>query len=469
MNTKSNSISYTKKFKWAENAGSTNQLRIVENEGETTSQREIRLLDESGFKGQKDNQAESELIRASDFNFIFYSISKEFKTIQDLAVDINQTFNNVVSDLSVLDYRLEVVETWKSDHESKYNTLNTQVSDHETRVRALETWKPEISKQVSDHISNTNTMINSVKVKNNEQDQKLKELSDQNIVINSSVANLKSEVDNTKKKVNILQVSTDSLSNNVQTIKNQTKFISSDPSRFNLEVPGTSNLTINSSDPKIKMGRSNHTNEIKPQEINLTTVELGKNTSTIFIKSNEIRMAELKVVDDKPESLVNSITSEKIRTWDNAVTQVKKVNVDELLRSLMKKISITSGWEKVYESSDSYSSSSKSKSFSDYNLSDQLSYIRIEFTNSKLRTHCTNIIYNTKDDVDYRQIFTFQVWSDSNSADTPNGDRQIITFKCYDGTVEIKDALRVYNGSAVNDWKITEIKIYKWVTKLVTD
>ena len=469
MNTKSNSISYTKKFKWAENAGSTNQLRIVENEGETTSQREIRLLDESGFKGQKDNQAESELIRASDFNFIFYSISKEFKSIQDLAITVNQTFNNVVSDLSDLDYRLKVVETWKSDHETKYDTLNTQVSDHETRVRALETWKPGISKQVSDHISNTNTMINSVRIKNNEQDQKLKELSDQDTVINSSVANLKSEVDQAKKEVNRLQVSTDSLSNNVQTIKNQTKFISSDSSRFNLEVPGTSNLTINSSDPKIKMGWSNHTNEIKPQEINLTTVDLGKNTSTIFIKSNEIQMVDLKIVGDKPESLVNSITSEKIKTWDNAVTQVKKVNVDELLRSLMKKISITSGWEKVYESSNSYSSSSKSKGFSDSNFSDQLSYIRVGFTNSKLKTHYTNIIYNTKDDVDYKQTFTFQVWNDNNSVDTPNGDRQIITFKCYDGTVEIKDALRMYDGSAVNDWKITEIKIYKWVTKLVTD
>lgn len=469
MNTKSNSISYTKKFKWAENAGSTNQLKIVENEGETTSQREIRLLDESGFKGQKDNQAESELIRASDFNFIFYSISKEFKTIQDLAVDINQTFNNVVSDLLVLDYRLEVVKTWKNDYETKYNTLNTLVSEHSSKIKTLEDWKPQISKQVSDHISNTNTMIGSVRIKNNEQDTKLKELSNQATVTTSSVANLKSEVDDTKKKVNILQVSTDSLSNNVQTIKNQTKFISSDPSRFNLEVSGTSNLTINSSDPKIKMGWSNHTNEIKPQEISLTTVKLGKNTSGISIKSNEIQMIDLKVVDNKPESLVNSITSEKIKAWDNAVTQVKKMNVDELLETLMEKISITGGWEKVYESSSSYSSSSKSKSFSDSNLNDELSYIRIGFTNSRFKTHYTNIIYNTKDDVDYKQIFTFQVWNDSNSVDTPNGDRQIITFKCYDGVVEIKDALRVYNGSAVDDWKITELKIYRWVTKLVTD
>ena len=469
MNTKSNSISYTKKFKWAENAGENNQLKIVENEEETISQREIRLLDEVGFKGQKDNQTESELIRASDFNFIFYSISKEFKTIQDLAVDINQTFNNVVSDLSGVDYRLKAVETWKSDHETKYNTLNTLVNEHSNKIKTLEDWKPQISKQVSDHISNTNTMINSVRTKNNEQDQKLKELSDQSTVTTSSVANLKSEVDNTKKKVNILQVSTDSLSNNVQTIKNQTKFISPDSSRFNLEVPGTSNLTINSSDPKIKMGWSNHTNEIKPQEISLSTVELGNNTSTIFIKSNEIQMVDLKIVDNKPKSLVNSITSEKIKTWDNAVTQVKKVNVDELLRSLMKKISITGGWEKVYESSNSYTNSSKSKGFSDSDLSDEISYIKIGFTNSRLKTHYTNVIYNTKDDVDYKQIFTFQVWNDSDSVDTPNGDRQIITFKCYDGTVEIKDALRVYDGSAVGDWKVTELKIYRWVTKLVTD
>ena len=469
MNTKSNSISYTKKFKWAENAGSTNQLRIVENEGETTSQREIRLLDESGFKGQKDNQAESELIRASDFNFIFYSISKEFKTIQDLAVDINQTFNNVVSDLSGLGYRLKVVETWKSDHETKYDTLNTLVSEHSNKIKTLEDWKPQISKQVSDHISNTNTMIESVRIKNNEQDTKLKELSDQATVTTSSVANLKSEVDDAKKKVNVLQVSTDSLSNNVQTIKNQTKFISSDSSRFNLEVPGTSNLTINSSDPKIKMGWSNHTNEIKPQEISLSTVELGENTSTIFIKSNEIQMVDLKIVDSKPESLVNSITSEKIKAWDNAVTQVKKMNVDRLLETLMKKISITGGWEKVYESSDSYTNSSKSKGFSDFSLSDKISYIRIGFTNSRLKTHYTNVIYNTKDDVDYKQTFTFQVWDSSDSVDTPNGDRQIITFKCYDGVVEIKDALRVYDGSAVGDWKVTELKIYRWVTKLVTD
>lgn len=469
MNTKSNSISYTKKFKWAENAGENNQLKIVEDEEETISQREIRLLDESGFKGQKDNQAKSELIRASDFNFIFYSISKEFKTIQDLAITVNQTFNNVVSDLSGLDYRLKAVEIWKKNHETKYNTLNTLVSEHSSKIKELEDWKPQISKQVSDHISNTNTMIDSVRIKNNEQDTKLKELSDQATVTTSSVANLKNEVDDTKKKVNILQVSTDSLSNNVQTIKNQTKFISSDPSRFNLEVPGTSNLTINSSDPKIKMGWSNHTNEIKPQEISLSTVELGNDISTIFIKSNEIQMVDLKLVGGKSESLVNSITSEKIKTWDNAVIQVKKVNVDELLRSLMEKISITGDWEKVYESSNSYSSSSKSKGFSDSNLNDQLSYIRVGFTNSRLRTHYTNVIYNTKDDVDYKQTFTFQVWNDSNSVDTPNGDRQIITFKCYDGTVEIKDALRMYDGSAVGDWKVTEIKIYKWVTKLVTD
>lgn len=180
-------------------------------------------------------------------------------------------------------------------------------------------------------------------------------------------------------------------------------------------------------------------------------------------------MIDLKVVDDKPESFVNSITSEKIKAWDNAVTQVKKMDVDRFLETLMKKIRITSNWEKVYDSSDSYTNSSKSKSFSSSSFNDQLSYIRIGFTNSGLKTHYTNVIYNTKDDVDYKQIFTLQVWNDSNSVDTPNGDRQIITFRCYDDIVEIKDALRVYDGSAVGDWKVTELKIYRWVTKLVTD
>lgn len=469
MNTKSNSISYTKKFKWAENAGLTNQLKIVENEEETTSQREIRLLDESGFKGQKDNQAESELIRASDFNFIFYSISKEFKTIQDLAITVNQTFNNVVSDLSGLDYRLKTVETWKSDHETKYDTLNTQVSDHSSKIKTLETWKPQISKQVSDHISNTNTMIGSVRIKNNEQDQKLKELSDQNTVINSSMANFNTKVTQVENKTQTLNVRVDNLNDNVQMIKNRVSFIKSDTSRFWIDVP--KKLEIDSTYRKVWMkdDSDNSTTELTDKNLFISKIDPGFRTTSVRVTSDQITMTELKVVDGSPQSNVDIITGKKIKEWDEAVSDVKKINVDELLRSLMKKISITGNWEKVYESSNSYSNSSKSKNFLDSNLSDEISYIRVGFTNSKLRSHYTNIIYNTKDDVDYKQTFTFQVWDSSNSVDIPNGDRQIITFKCYDGTVEIKDALRMYDGSAVNDWKITEIKIYKWVTKLVTD
>ena len=469
MNTKSNSISYTKKFKWAENAGSTNQLRIVENEGETTSQREIRLLDESGFKGQKDNQAESELIRASDFNFIFYSISKEFKTIQDLAVDINQTFNNVVSDLSGLDYRLKVVETWKNDHETKYDTLNTQVSDHSSKIKTLEDWKPQISRQVSDHISNTNTMINSVRTKNNEQDQKLKELSDQDTVINSSMANFNTKVTQVENKTQTLNTRVDNLNDNVQMVKDRVSFIKSDASKFWVNVP--EKLEIDSTYRKVWMkdNSDNSTTELTDKNLFISKIDSGSRTTSVRVTSDQITMTELKIVDKSPQSNTGIITGKKIKEWDEAVRDIKKVNVDELLRSLMKKISITGGWEKVYESSNSYTNSSKSKGFSDSNLNDQLSYIRIGFTNSRLRTHYTNVIYNTKDDVDYKQIFTFQVWNDGNSVDTPNGDRQIITFRCYDGVVEIKDALRVYDGSAVGDWKVTEIKIYKWVTKLVTD
>ena len=469
MNTKSNSISYTKKFKWAENAGSTNQLRIVEDEGETISQREIRLLDESGFKGQKNNQAESELIRASDFNFIFYSISKEFKTIQDLAVDINQTFNNVVSDLSGLDYRLKTVEIWKGNHETKYNTLNTLVNEHSNKIKTLEDWKPQISKQVSDHISNTNQMIDSVRIKNNEQDQKLKELSDQNTVINSSMTNFNTKVTQVENKTQALNVRVNNLNDNVQMVKDRVSFIKSDTSKFWIDVP--EKLGIDSTYRKVWMkdDSDNSTTELTDKNLFISKIGSGSQTTSVRVTSDQITMTELKVVDGSSQLNTDTITVKKIKEWDEAVRDIKKVNVDELLRSLMKKISITGDWEKVYELSNSYTSSSKSKVFSDFNFNNQLSYMRIGFTNSKFKTHYTNIIYNTKDDVDYKQIFTFQVWDNSDSVDTPNGDRQIITFKCYDGTVEIKDALRVYNGSAVNDWKITEIKIYKWVTKLVTD
>ena len=469
MNTKSNSISYTKKFKWAENAGENNQLKIVEDEGETISQREIRLLDEIGFKGQKDNQTESELIRASDFNFIFYSISKEFKTIQDLAITVNQTFNNVVSDLSSLDYRLEVVETWKSDHETKYNTLNTQVSDHSSKIKTLETWKPQISKQVSDHISNTNTMINSVRTKNNEQDQKLKELSDQDTVINSSMANFNTKVTQVENKTQTLNVRVNDLNNNIQMVKDRVSFIKSDTSKFWVNVP--EKLEIDSTYRKVWMkdNSDNSTTELTDKNLFISKIDSGSRTTSVRVTSDQITMTELKVVGGSSQLNTDTITVKKIKEWDEAVRDVKKVNVNELLKTLMGEIRITSKWEKVYESSNSYSSSSNRKNFSDSGLSDHIVYMKIGFMNSNIRTHFTNIIYNPSNDVDYKQTFTLQVWNNSHSTDSPKGDRQIITFRVYDGVVEIKDAIRVYNASSVTDWRVTEIKIYKWVTRLVTN
>ena len=464
MNTKSNSISYTKKFKWAENAGENNQLKIVEDEGETISQREIRLLDEIGFKGQKDSQTESELIRASDFNFIFYSISKEFKTIQDLTIEINQTFNDVVSDLSGLDYRLKTVETWKSDYETKYDTLNTQVSDHETRVRALETWKPEISKQVSDHISNTSTMINSVRTKNNEQDQKLKELSDQNTVINSSMANFNTKVTQVENKTQTLNVRVDNLNDNVQMVKDRVSFIESDTSKFWVNVP--EKLEIDSTYRKIWMrdNSDNSTTKLTDKDLFISKTDLGFRTTSVRVTSDQITMVELKVVDGSPQSNVDTITVKKIKEWDEAVRDIKKVNIDDILE----KIKVKSEWKRLYNVSKNYADASTTFSFPDPDKLKGLYYIKIKFTNSVNSNHFTSLIYNRSNDVDYKQTFTLEVWSDSDGNNSAQGDRQLITFKCYDGRVEIVDAIKVYDASSVTEWRITEVWIDEWITTLTT-
>lgn len=464
MNTKSNSISYTKKFKWAENAGENNQLKIVENEGETISQRKIRLLDGSGFKGQKDNQAESELIRASDFNFIFYSISKEFKTIQDLAITVNQTFNNVVSDLSGLDYRLKVVETWKSNHETKYDTLNIQVSDHETRVRALETWKPEISKQVSDHISNTNTMINSVRTKNNEQDQKLKELSDQNTVINSSMANFNAKVTQVENKTQALNVRVGNLNDNVQMVKDRVSFIKSDASRFWIDVP--EKLEIDSTYRKfwMKDNSNNSITELTDKNLFISKINSDSRTTSVRVTSDQITMTELKVVDGSPQSNTDTITGKKIKEWDEAVRDIKKVSIDNIL----KRIKVESGWKRLYNVSKNYADASTTFSFSDPSKQEELYYIKIKFTNSVNSNHFTSLIYNRLNDIDYKQTFTLEVWANSDGNSSAQGDRQLITFRCHDGKIEIADAIRVYDASSVTDWCITEVWIDEWVTTLTT-
>ena len=465
MNTKSNSISYTKKFKWAENAGSTNQLKIVENEKETTSQREIRLLDESGFKGQRDNQAESELIRASDFNFIFYSISKEFKTIQDLAVDINQTFNNVVSDLSGLDYRLKIVETWKNDHQTKYDTLNTLVSEHSSKIKELEDWKPQISKQVSDHISNTNQMIGSVRIKNNEQDQKLKELSDQNTVINSSMANFNAKVTQVENKTQALNVRVDNLNDNVQMVKDRVSFIKSDASKFWINVP--EKLEIDSTYRKVWMkdDSDNSTTELTDKNLFISKTDSGLRTTSVRVTSDQITMTELKVVDKSPQLNTNTITGEKIKEWDEAVRHIKKVSIDNILE----RIKVESGWKRLYNVSKNYVDASTTFSFSDPSKQEELYYIKIKFTNSVNSNHFTSLIYNRSNDIDYKQTFTLEVWANSDGNSSAQGDRQLITFKCYDGRIEIADAIRVYNTLSVTDWRITEVWIDEWITTLVTN
>ena len=465
MNTKSNSISYTKKFKWAENAGSTNQLKIVENEKETTSQREIRLLDESGFKGQRDNQAESELIRASDFNFIFYSISKEFKTIQDLAVDINQTFNNVVSDLSGLDYRLKIVETWKNDHQTKYDTLNTLVSEHSSKIKELEDWKPQISKQVSDHISNTNQMIGSVRIKNNEQDQKLKELSDQNTVINSSMANFNAKVTQVENKTQALNVRVDNLNDNVQMVKDRVSFIKSDASKFWINVP--EKLEIDSTYRKVWMkdDSDNSTTELTDKNLFISKTDSGLRTTSVRVTSDQITMTELKVVDKSPQLNTNTITGEKIKEWDEAVRHIKKVSIDNILE----RIKVESGWKRLYNVSKNYVDASTTFSFSDPSKQEELYYIKIKFTNSVNSNHFTSLIYNRSNDIDYKQTFTLEVWANSDGNSSAQGDRQLITFKCYDGRIEIADAIRVYNTLSVTDWRITEVWIDRWITTLVTN
>ena len=464
MNTKSNSISYTKKFKWAENAGENDQLKIVEDEGETTSQREIRLLDESGFKGQKNNQAESELIRASDFNFIFYSISKEFKTIQDLAITVNQTFNNVVSDLSSLDYRLKVVETWKNDHQIKYDTLNTQVSDHSSKIKTLETWKPQISKQVSDHISNTNTMINSVRTKNNEQDQKLKELSDQDTVINSLMVNFNTKVTQVENKTQTLNTRVDNLNNNVQIVKDRVSFIKSDTSKFWVNVP--EKLEIDSTHRKVWMkdNSDNSTTELTDKNLFISKIDLSSRTTSVRVMSDKITMTELKVVNGSPQSNTDTITVKKIKEWDEAVRDVKKINIDNILE----KIRVESGWERFYNVSKNYADASTTFSFSDPSEQEELYYIKIKFTNSVNSNHFTSLIYNRFNDIDYKQTFTLEVWNNSNGNDSVQGDRQLITFRCHDGRIEIADAIRVYDASSVTDWRITEVWIDKWVTTLTT-
>ena len=464
MNTKSNSISYTKKFKWAENAGENNQLKIIENEGETISQREIRLLDESGFKGQKDNQAESELIRASDFNFIFYSISKEFKTIQDLAITVNQTFNNVVSDLSGLDYRLKAVETWKSDHETKYDTLNTQVSDHSSKIKTLEAWKPEISKQVSGHISNTNTMINSVRTKNNEQDQKLKELSDQNTVINSSMANFNTKVTQVENKTQTLNTRMNNLNDNIQTVKDRVSFIKSDTSKFWVNVP--EKLEIDSTYRKVWMkdNSDNSTTELTDKSLSISKIDSGFQTTSVRVTSDQITMTELKEVDGSPQSNTDTITVKKIKEWDEAVRDIKKVNIDNILE----RIKVESGWKRLYNVSKNYADASTTFSFSDPSKQRGLYYIKIKFTNSENWHHFTSLIYNSFNDIDYKQTFTLEVWNNSSGNDSPQGDRELITFRCHDGRIQIADAIKVYNASSVTDWRITEVSIDEWVTTLIT-
>ena len=464
MNTKANSISYTKKFKWAEDAGSTNQLKIVENEEETVSQREVRLLDEIGFKGQKDNQTESELIRASDFNFIFYSISKEFKSIQDLTIKINQTFNDVVGDLSVLDYRFKVVETWKNDHQTKYDTLSTQVSDHETRVRALETWKPGISKQVSDHISNTNTMINSVRTKNNEQDQKLKELSDQNTVINSSMANFNTKVTQVENKTQTLNVRVNNLNDNVQMVKDRVSFIKSDTSGFRVDVP--EKLEIDSTYRKIwmKNNSDNSTTELTDESLFISKINLNSRTTSVKVTSDEIIMTELKVVNGSPQLDTDTITGKKIKEWDEAVRCIKKMSIDDIL----KKIRVESGWKRLYNVSKNYADASTTFYFSDPSKQEELYYIKIKFTNNVGSNHFTSLIYNRSNDIDYKQTFTLEVWTNSDGNSSAQGDRQLITFKCHDGRIEIADAIRVYDTSKVTDWRITEVWIDEWVTTLIT-
>ena len=464
MNTKSNSISYTKKFKWAENAGENNQLKIVENEGETISQREIRLLDGSGFKGQKNNQAESELIRASDFNFIFYSISKEFKTIQDLAITVNQTFNNVVSDLLGLDYRLKAVETWKSDHKTKYDTLNTQVSDHSSKIKTLETWKPQISKQVSDHISNTNTMINSVRTKNNEQDQKLKELSDQDTVINSSMANFNTKVTQVENKTQTLNTRVDNLNNNVQMVKDRVSFIKSDTSKFWIDVP--EKLEIDSTYRKVWMkdNSDNSTTELTDKNLFISKIDSGSQTTSVRVTSDQITMTELKVVNGSSQLNTDTITGKKIKEWDEAVRDIKKISIDNILE----KIRVKSGWKRLYNVSKNYADASTTFSFSDPNNQEGLYYIKIKFTNSINSNHFTSLIYNRSNDIDYKQTFTLEVWNNSNGNDSAQGDRQLITFRCHDGKIEIADAIRVYDASSVTDWRITEVWIDEWVTTLTT-
>lgn len=464
MNTKSNSISYIKKFKWAENAGENNQLKIVEDEEETISQREIRLLDESGFKGQKNNQAESELIRASDFNFIFYSISKEFKTIQDLAITVNQTFNNVVSDLSGLDYRLKAVETWKSDHETKYDTLNTQVSDHSSKIKTLETWKPQISKQVSDHISNTNTMINSVRTKNNEQDQKLKELSDQDTVINSSMANFNTKVTQVENKTQTLNTRVNNLNDNVQMVKDRVSFIKSDTSKFWIDVP--EKLEIDSTYRRVWMkdNSDNSTTELTDKNLFISKIDFSSQTTSVRITSDQITMTELKVVNESPQLNADTITVKKIKKWDEAVRDIKKVSIDNIL----KRIEVVSGWKRLYNVSKNYADASTTLSFSDPSKQEKLYYIKIKFTNSVNSNHFTSLIYNKSNDIDYKQTFTLEVWNNSNGNDSAQGDRQLITFRCHDGRIEIADAIRVYDASRVTDWHITEVWIDEWVTTLTT-
>ena len=464
MNTKSNSISYTKKFKWAENAGKDNQLKIVENEGETISQREIRLLDEIGFKGQKNNQAESELIRASDFNFIFYSISKEFKSIQDLTVEINQTFNNVVSDLSGLDYRLKTVEIWKNDYQTKYDTLNTQVSEHSSKIKTLEDWKPEIFKQVSDHISNTNTMINSVRTKNNEQDQKLKELSDQNTVINSSMANFNTKVIQVENKTQTLNTRVGNLNDNIQMVKDRVSFIKSDASKFWVNVP--EKLEIDSTYRKIWMkdDSNNSTTELTDKNLFISKINPGSQTTSVRVTSDEITMIELKIVDGSSQLNTDTITGKKIKEWDEAVRNIKKVSIDNILE----RIKVESKWKRLYNKSKNYVDASTTFYFSDPSNEEKLYYIKIKFTNSVNSNHFTSLIYNSFHDIDYKQTFTLEVWSNSNGNNSAQGDRQLITFRCYDGKIEIADAIRVYDASNVTDWRITEVWIDEWVTTLTT-
>ena len=78
------------------------------------------------------------------------------------------------------------------------------------------------------------------------------------------------------------------------------------------------------------------------------------------------------------------------------------------------------------------------------------------------------MIYNKSNDIDYKQTFTLEVWANSDGNSSAQGDRQLITFKCHDGRIEIADAIRVYDVSSVTDWRITEVWIDEWITTLTT-